>query len=78
MAGDVTTDAHVRDRIHLSHINGIEEYNKLFINLAARVEDQQIKLVVIDNIHSVCENFIKQDGQVDYIERAQFIYRHTK
>ena len=59
-------------------MNGIDEYNKLFIDLAARVEEQQIRLVVIDNIHSVCENFIKQDGTVDYIERAQFIYRHSK
>lgn len=50
----------------------------MFINLAARVDEQTIKLVIIDNIHAVCENFIKQDGTVDYIERAQFMYRHSK
>lgn len=59
-------------------MNNIDEYNKLFINLAARVEEQQIKLIVIDNIHSVCENFIKQDGQVDYIERSQFMIKHSR
>ena len=64
------TENDVRNRIHLHHVNSIDEYLKLFINLAARIDEQQIKLVIIDNIHAVCENFIKQDGQVDYIERA--------
>ena len=56
------SEAQVRERIHLSHVNGIDDYSKLFINLAARVNEEEIKLVVIDNIHAVCENFIKQDG----------------
>ena len=64
------TENEVRTRIHLQHVNSIDEYTKLFINLAARVDEQQINLVIIDNIHAVCENFIKQDGTVDYIERS--------
>jgi len=72
------TENDVRTRIHIHHINSIDEYHKLFINLAARIDEQQIKLVVIDNIHAVCENFIKQDGTIDYIERAQFMYKHSK
>ena len=56
----------------------MDEYTKVFINLAARVEQEQIKLVIIDNMHSVCDNFIKPDGNVDYIERSAFILRHVK
>ena len=56
----------------------MDEYSKVFINLAARVEQEQIKLVVIDNMHSVCDNFIKPDGSVDYIERSSFMLRHVK
>jgi hypothetical protein len=33
---------------------------------------------VIDNILSVCDNFIKADGQVDFIERSNFLLKHTK
>jgi len=50
----------------------------VFINLGARVESENIKLVVIDNIHSVCDNFIKADNQVDYIERSSFLHKHSK
>ena len=68
----------MRERVQIAHCNNLDEYQKLFMNLAARIEDQSLKLIVIDNIHSVCENFIKQDGMVDYIERSQFMLRHTK
>ena len=35
------SEAQVRERIHLSHVNGIDDYSKLFINLAARVDDAE-------------------------------------
>ena len=50
----------------------------MFKNLHARMDEEKIKLIVIDNIHSVCDNFIKSDGTVDYIERSQFMNRHSK
>ena len=51
----------------------IEDYNKIFLNLTQRVQQENIKLVIIDNIHSVCDNFIKADGQTDFLERSKFI-----
>lgn len=35
-------------------------------------------MVVVDTIHSICENFIKSDGSVDYIERSNFLLKHSK
>lgn len=32
------TDSEVRERINLTHANNLDEYNKVFINLAARVD----------------------------------------
>lgn len=29
-------------------------------------------------MHSVCDNFIKADGSVDYIERSSFMLKHVK
>ena len=72
------TEAMVNERINLHRCNNIDEYERLFKNLHARMDEEKIKLIVIDNIHSVCDNFIKSDGQVDYIERSQFMNRHSK
>ena len=33
---------------------------------------------MIDNILAVCDNFIKADGQVDFLERSSFLQKHTK
>jgi len=52
----------VRDRIHIKYCNNLEDYRKVFINLPVRADEEQYKLVVIDNIHAVCENFIQPDG----------------
>lgn len=71
------TDQMVRERIHLSHCNGLEEYQRVFVNLAAKIDEQQIKLIVIDNIHAVCENFIESDNQVDYLARSKFMLKHS-
>lgn len=76
--GQAVTDQMVREQIHIQHCNNIEEYNRLFINLPARTDEQQYKLVVIDNIHEVCANFIQPDGQVDYLERSKFMLKHSK
>lgn len=37
-----------------------------------------MKLVIIDNIHNVCDNFIKAEGTIDFVERSKFIQKHSK
>ena len=56
----------------------MEDYNKVFMNLSQRIENDVIKLVIIDNIQSVGDNFIKADGNVDFIERSNFLLKHAK
>ena len=34
--------------------------------------------MVVDNLLAVCDNFIKADGQIDFIERSNFLLKHTK
>ena len=34
--------------------------------------------MIIDNIHSVCDNFIKAEGTIDFLERSKFIQKHAK
>lgn len=74
----VVTDVSVRDNIIMQFCKNIEDYNKIFLNLTQRVQQENIKLVIIDNIQSVCENFIKADGQIDFVERSKFIQKHSK
>ena len=38
--GDGVQQALVHERIQISHANNIDEYNKLFLNLAARADEQ--------------------------------------
>lgn len=67
------TEQTVRENIIMHFCKNIEDYNKIFLNLTQRVQQENIKLVIIDNIHSVCDNFIKADGQIDFVERSKFI-----
>ena len=48
------------------------------MNLAQRIENDRLKLLIIDNIQSVGDNFVKVDGQVDFIERSNFLLKHSK
>ena len=50
----------VHQHIILTHCTTLEDYNKVFMNLAQRV--QNMKLIVIDNIQAIGDNFIKADG----------------
>ena len=72
------SEQQIRENIIFSHCQTLEDYNKVFINLAQRIENERIKLVIIDNIQSVGDNFIKADGQVDFIERSNFLLKHSK
>ena len=72
------TDQLVTDRIHIKHCNNLEEYQRVFNNLPAQADELEYRLVVIDNIHAVCENFIQPDGTVDYLERSKFMNKHSK
>ena len=38
LGSTLITDSDVREKINLTHVNNLDEYNKVFINLAARVE----------------------------------------
>ena len=53
------SEQQIRENIIFSHCQTLEDYNKVFINLAQRIENERIKLVIIDNIQSVGDNFIK-------------------
>lgn len=75
---NVITENVLRDRISLTQAANLDEYNRIFINLSSRVASEQIKVVVVDNIHSVCDNFIKPDGGVDFFERSSFLNRHSR
>lgn len=72
------SEQNIRENIIFSHCQTLEDYNKVFINLSQRIENEHIKLVIIDNIQSVGDNFIKTDGNVDYIERSNFLLKHSK
>lgn len=72
------SDQQIKENIIFSYCQTLEDYNKVFISLAQRIENERIKLVIIDNIQSVGDNFIKTDGQVDYIERSNFLLKHSK
>lgn len=68
----------IHRKIIFSHCQTLEDYNKVFMNLSQRIENDVIKLVIIDNIQSVGDNFIKADGNVDFIERSNFLLKHAK
>lgn len=72
------SEQQIRENIIFSHCQTLEDYSKVFINLSQRIENEHIKLVIIDNIQSVGDNFIKTDGNVDYIERSNFLLKHSK
>lgn len=74
----LVTEQTIRENIIMQFCKNIEDYNKIFLNLTARVVQEGIKLVVVDNIHAVCDNFIKADGQIDFVERSKFIQKHSK
>jgi hypothetical protein len=42
------------------------------------LEHKSLRLLIVDNILAVCDNFIKADGQVDFLERSAFLLKHTK
>ena len=65
-------------KIQLQQASNLDDYYKVFLNLSTRIQHDQTKLIVIDNILAVCDNFIKADGQVDFIERSNFLLKHTK
>ena len=74
----VISEAEIHKKIIFSHCQGIEDYNKVFMSLSNRIEHDKIKLIIIDNIQSVGDHFIKGDGSVDYIERSSFLLKHSK
>lgn len=61
----------VREKINLMQVNNLDDYNKVFLNLEAnQAEKDNIRLLVVDNIQTVSDYFIKADGSVEYFERA--------
>eukprot|EP00347_Sterkiella_histriomuscorum_P018865 403343876 len=74
----LTHENAVKDNIIMNYCKTIEEYNKVFLNLVSRIQQENVKLVIIDNIHNVCDNFIKSEGSIDFLERSRFIQKHSK
>ena len=48
----------IHRQIIFSHCQTLEDYNKVFMNLSQRIESDKMKLLIIDNIQSVADNFI--------------------
>lgn len=74
----IVDDHTLTTKIQLMQASNLDDYYKIFLNLSARIPTEKTRLIVIDNILAVCDNFIKADGQVDFIERSNFLLKHTK
>jgi RecA/RadA recombinase len=72
------TDDDVKQKVILHQANNLDEYQRVFMNFDQRVNVENIRLIVIDNIHTVCDNFMKADGTVDYIERYNFLLKQSR
>jgi hypothetical protein len=48
------------------------------MNFDSRADVENIRLIVIDNIAQVCDNFMKADGSIDYLERYGFLLKQTR
>jgi len=72
------SDQIIHKNVIFSSCQTLEDYNKVFMSLTTRIETDRIKIVIIDNIQSVADNFIKGDGAVDFIERSNFLLKHSK
>lgn len=59
-------------------VSNLDDYNKIFLNLEANLEKDKIKLLVVDNILTICDYFIKTDGSCDFFERANFLIAHSR
>lgn len=63
--------------INFYYIFTLQQYREIFADINKTIETQKIKLLVLDNLSSLCDNFTKADGSVDYIERSQFLVKHA-
>ena len=63
--------------VKLQLIGSKEEYDCTFLEIGKKIEHDNLKLLIIDNISAICENFIKADFTVDFIERSQFLVKHS-
>lgn len=59
-------------------VSNLDDYNKIFLNLEANMQRDNVKLLVVDNILTVCDYFIKTDGSCDFFERANFLVAHSR
>jgi hypothetical protein len=48
------------------------------MKLQEHIEENKIKLLIIDNIQSLCLQYTKADESVDFIERSNFLLKHSK
>ena len=74
--GGKVSEEEIQSKIKIVEAMRLEDYNKIFSSLSDEVSKEGIKLVVIDNIASVCDHFIRNDSSMvstDYIERATFL-----
>lgn len=66
----------------VKHFEGskFETYNDIIDKLEDTVESEKIKLIIVDNIATICDHFINQEigvTSVDYFARATFLDRQA-
>ena len=69
-AGKITEDE-IKSKIKIQEALKLEDYTKVMYELQNRIDKENIKLIVIDNIASVCDHFINNSTSlinVDFIE----------
>jgi len=74
------TDDEIKSKIKIQEALKLEDYTKVMFELQNWIDKENIKLIIIDNIASVCDHFINNTTSlinVDFIERANFLLKHS-
>ena len=77
--GSITSED-VDRKIMMFEAFKLEEYNVIFNEIEAKIKEEGIKWIIIDNISSVCDHFINIEmsgSTVDYLERASFLNKQA-
>ena len=74
--GGKVTEDEIKTKIKILDGLKLEDYNWIFQEMQSKIDKENIKLLIIDNIASVCDHFINNSSSlinVDFIERASFL-----
>ena len=79
-AGNITSED-IDEKIKIFHLQDLVQYKILFESkLQTKINDEDLKLIIIDDISSIAEEFIdatKPEVAVNYFERANFYTEHS-